>query len=65
MIRSLYPIAYGAGYRAGKSPRMIIRMPDGTKRLSEVPNPYPRRHWIKRMAWEDGYHDGTLQLLAS
>ena len=63
-MRFLRPTAYGAGYRAGMSPRVVITMPDGTKRLGDVPCPYTtRRQVLQRMAWNAGYHDGTVKNL--
>lgn len=53
--------AYGAGYRAGMSPRVVIKHPDGTKTLAEPECPYKGRFQvISRAAWYDGFHDGQM-----
>ncbi len=63
MIKNLKR-AYGAGYRAGMSPRAVIRYPDGSGHLSDPPCPYTtRRQIVQRMAWNAGYHDGTVKNL--
>lgn len=63
MIRALRK-AYGAGYRAGMSPRALRRNADGTKNLVEPSNPYTGRlQFLSRLAWESGMHTGTMNQL--
>lgn len=55
---------YGAGFRAGMSPKPIINRRDGTKVLSNPVCPFKGR-WqvVQRVMWQAGYDDGLRKSL--
>lgn len=65
MIRAIRT-AYGAGIRAGKSPRPLIQRADGTKVLASPVNPYNcKTQFLRWFFYEEGVYRGAMQSLTA